>query len=202
MPDGPGRGRTIVELPQSYGIFADSGIFCRKSASSPALCFGTTGPGRPRLRHEHLAESKIHVTFAPGKMAEWSIAAVLKTVELQGSGGSNPSLSASEDCAAEHQFCRFFVGVGLGKQFFSPAPTFSLRSAQSSFGKRLCSQIAGVAGRTEFLFPTVIPRVFRASNPFFCPKGLQRQDVSSAVFCWFRSWKTDSRIHADSLLSW
>ena len=28
-------------------------------------------------------------------MAEWSIAAVLKTVELQGSGGSNPSLSAS-----------------------------------------------------------------------------------------------------------
>ena len=31
-----------------------------------------------------------------GKMAEWSNAAVLKTVELRGSGGSNPSLSASE----------------------------------------------------------------------------------------------------------
>jgi hypothetical protein len=29
-------------------------------------------------------------------MAEWSIAAVLKTVELRGSGGSNPSLSAKE----------------------------------------------------------------------------------------------------------
>lgn len=29
-----------------------------------------------------------------GRMAEWSIAAVLKTVELQGSGGSNPSPSA------------------------------------------------------------------------------------------------------------
>ena len=28
-------------------------------------------------------------------MAEWSIAAVLKTVELRGSGGSNPSLSAA-----------------------------------------------------------------------------------------------------------
>ena len=27
-------------------------------------------------------------------MAEWSIAAVLKTVEVQASGGSNPSLSA------------------------------------------------------------------------------------------------------------
>ena len=33
-------------------------------------------------------------TFVPGEMAEWSIAAVLKTVDLQGSGGSNPSLSA------------------------------------------------------------------------------------------------------------
>ena len=29
-------------------------------------------------------------------MAEWSIAAVLKTVELRGSGGSNPSLSARQ----------------------------------------------------------------------------------------------------------
>ena len=29
-----------------------------------------------------------------GELAEWSIAAVLKTVEPKGSGGSNPSLSA------------------------------------------------------------------------------------------------------------
>ena len=32
--------------------------------------------------------------FALGEMAERSIAAVLKTVDLRGSGGSNPSLSA------------------------------------------------------------------------------------------------------------
>ena len=31
---------------------------------------------------------------APGEVAEWSIAAVLKTVVLRGTGGSNPSLSA------------------------------------------------------------------------------------------------------------
>ena len=43
-----------------------------------------------------MAESKIRYTFALGEMAEWSIAAVLKTVELQGSGGSNPSLSAED----------------------------------------------------------------------------------------------------------
>ena len=41
-----------------------------------------------------------------GEMAEWSIAAVLKTVEGNTSGGSNPSLSAT---------CR-------GERFF--APTF------------------------------------------------------------------------------
>ena len=35
---------------------------------------------------------RIHI----GEMAEWSIAAVLKTVEGHTSGGSNPSLSASE----------------------------------------------------------------------------------------------------------
>ena len=39
-------------------------------------------------------------TFVPGEMAEWAIAAVLKTVELRGSGGSNPSLSATN---AENQ---------------------------------------------------------------------------------------------------
>jgi hypothetical protein len=33
--------------------------------------------------------------FCSGEMAEWSIAAVLKTVEGNTSGGSNPSLSAN-----------------------------------------------------------------------------------------------------------
>ena len=33
--------------------------------------------------------------FLLGEVAEWSIAAVLKTVDPQGSGGSNPSLSAN-----------------------------------------------------------------------------------------------------------
>jgi hypothetical protein len=34
--------------------------------------------------------------FAPGELAEWSIAAVLKTVDCNRSGGSNPSLSAKQ----------------------------------------------------------------------------------------------------------
>ena len=35
-----------------------------------------------------------------GKMAEWSIAAVLKTVDPKGFGGSNPSLSAGKSFGA------------------------------------------------------------------------------------------------------
>ena len=43
-------------------------------------------------------------------MAEWSIAAVLKTVELRGSGGSNPSLSAKKrEQIAEPAICSLFV---------------------------------------------------------------------------------------------
>ena len=36
------------------------------------------------------------IKFDFGEMAEWSNAAVLKTVDLNGSGGSNPSLSAEK----------------------------------------------------------------------------------------------------------
>ena len=56
------------------------------------LIFGP--PLRTINRGKDLAEWKNGATFVPGKLAEWSIAAVLKTVEPQGSGGSNPSLSA------------------------------------------------------------------------------------------------------------
>ncbi len=48
---------------------------------------------------KNFAISKKSTTFASlfkGEMAEWSIAAVLKTAVLRGTGGSNPSLSAKE----------------------------------------------------------------------------------------------------------
>jgi hypothetical protein len=40
------------------------------------------------------AASNFYVLLYPGELAEWSIAAVLKTVEGHTSGGSNPSFSA------------------------------------------------------------------------------------------------------------
>lgn len=62
------------------------------------LIFGP--PLRTINRGKDLAEWKNGATFVPGKLAEWSIAAVLKTVDCHRSGGSNPSLSATN---AENQ---------------------------------------------------------------------------------------------------
>ena len=45
-----------------------------------------------------------------GEMAEWSIAAVLKTVELRGSGGSNPSLSANDFKLSAKRWAFFVQG--------------------------------------------------------------------------------------------
>ena len=55
-------------------------------------------------------------------MAEWSIAAVLKTVDLRGSGGSNPSFSAK---VKTHR---------LSDGFFVCA-----NSPKTSFLKRICT---------------------------------------------------------------
>ena len=52
---------------------------------------------RPRFRHKQLWNRGISVREEHGEMAERSIAAVLKTVDLRGSGGSNPSLSAEKN---------------------------------------------------------------------------------------------------------
>ena len=48
-------------------------------------------------------------------MAEWSIAAVLKTVDLHGSGGSNPSLSTENENRGFLGLYFLFVFVFAGK---------------------------------------------------------------------------------------
>ena len=56
-----------------------------------------------KIIQKKFAQNNFFTTFAIpsegnniGEMAEWSNAAVLKTVDLNGSGGSNPSLSAEK----------------------------------------------------------------------------------------------------------
>ena len=59
-------------------------------------------------------------THTTGEMAEWSIAAVLKTVEGHTSGGSNPSFSA--ESLVNSMFTRLFIfrGIirGIGKDVY------------------------------------------------------------------------------------
>ncbi len=63
---------------------------------------------------------KFVLLLSLGEVAEWSIAAVLKTVELRGSGGSNPSLSASSGKIARLAFCEsFFVKRSSVNKFTS-----------------------------------------------------------------------------------
>lgn len=57
-----------------------------KTLFSPSILDFPRQGGNNRDRKDRL--------FQFGEMAEWSIAAVLKTAEAQASGGSNPSLSA------------------------------------------------------------------------------------------------------------
>ena len=74
-----------------------------------------------------------------GEMAEWSIAAVLKTVEGHTSGGSNPSLSASYYYLKDSQFdivgLFIFLGnsslLGGGSNPPLSAPYYYLKDSQS-----------------------------------------------------------------------
>ena len=69
-----------------------------------------------------MVKSQNGYTFATGEMAEWSIAAVLKTVELRGSGGSNPSLSARDGDKRGRAEAKAFKFMNL-KAFFFLYPT-------------------------------------------------------------------------------
>ena len=57
----------------------------KKNSTNFALAFSTRVP---------IPKDKVH--DYSGEMAEWSIATVLKTVVPRGTGGSNPSLSATQ----------------------------------------------------------------------------------------------------------
>lgn len=58
--------------------------------------------------------------FCGGEMAEWSIAAVLKTVRCNSLGGSNPSLSALTHKASRPFGGMFLFASGRTKLRFSP----------------------------------------------------------------------------------
>ena len=66
-------------------------------------------------------------------MAEWSNAAVLKTVDLNGSGGSNPSLSAEKGVT---DICNAFFDFSVTKNVtkISVRPIFHSKEMQVESG--------------------------------------------------------------------
>ena len=70
------------------------------------------GPGFEPLRaykKERRDRMPGGVLLSLGEVAEWSIAPVLKTGVLRGTGGSNPSLSATESCKSKDLQDSFFL---------------------------------------------------------------------------------------------
>jgi hypothetical protein len=63
--------------------------------------------------------------FCGGEMAEWSNAAVLKTVEGHTSGGSNPSFSAKKNPLSDY-WAKGFFNFFLYKCFFGKFKTNSV----------------------------------------------------------------------------
>jgi hypothetical protein len=65
------------------------------------------------MQDYYLEDNDWDTYFAPGEMAERSNAAVLKTVEVKASGGSNPSLSAENPLKQRQRgfllFCYLFL---------------------------------------------------------------------------------------------
>ena len=86
-----------------------------------------------------LADSKNSRTFASllktstlekrfGEMAEWSIAAVLKTVVLRGTGGSNPSLSARKSVVNQLITTLFIALFQRNEGMYASVFTFKIDS--------------------------------------------------------------------------
>ena len=69
-----------------------------------------------------------------GEVVEWSITAVLKTVELKGSGGSNPSLSAEKGVT---DICNAFFNFSVTKNVtkISVRPIFHSKKMQVDSGE-------------------------------------------------------------------
>ena len=65
-------------------------------------------------------------------MAEWSIAAVLKTVEVRASGGSNPSLSAENESSKKK-----VLDYPQLRTFFFKCYIFCFSQIHPSYGFRL-----------------------------------------------------------------
>lgn len=93
--DTPGRSSLWIRVSShkaKFNLLLNSELFKIVKKNSP-----------------HCLHGKKFFYFCRGELAEWSIAAVLKTVEGHTSGGSNPSLSARTAKPSKFFLTGFFV---------------------------------------------------------------------------------------------
>ena len=81
-------------------------IFWKNFSSFACAVYFFDIPLHHQTKRDHIFVEKTTL----GEVAEWSIAPVLKTDVLKGTGGSNPSLSAEKNLQdIDFQSCRFFL---------------------------------------------------------------------------------------------
>ena len=112
-------------------------------------------------------------------MAEWSIAAVLKTVDLQGSGGSNPSLSADNAGAPFFAGHFYFPGNPAKRFFFSRRDRKRKTDGDSRVPALYDAPPYRVHRQVIPLFPQTMP-VPRFSRGIFIFREIRRRGFSSA----------------------
>lgn len=90
-----------------------------------------------------------------GKVAEWSIATVLKTADLRGSGGSNPSLSAKLFHTKQNECSAFFVVRGSVENLFSKDASHNKKRATGSLCEKVLSTVSAKGSRMNIRNPSL-----------------------------------------------
>ena len=87
------RALTPVIPSLSRNLFKKNTKKCKKNLQVSKLFVPLQSLNKRKCDQRDKIPTRKHL----GELAEWSNAAVLKTVDLNGSGGSNPSLSANKN---------------------------------------------------------------------------------------------------------
>ena len=118
-----------------------------------------------------------------GEVAEWSIAAVLKTVVLRGTGGSNPSLSARPRSKKVSRN-RYLLFLYLWRKFTCRRRCGNKRCRLAAFAQWACKGPCGEQ-KGKALSGATIGSV--VANPSLSARSQCRTDDESHPFCFFVS---------------
>ena len=114
-----------------------------------------------------------------GELAEWSMAAVLKTVELKGSGGSNPSLSAKKRLIFQTLFdFSLYLHTMKAREHFGGRAAVIMALAGSAIGLGNIWRfpyVVGQNGGAAFVFVYILATIFLSLPIFFAESVIGRR---------------------------